>query len=127
MRLVSVPVNKEVVSLQTGDFNGDGKPDLVYYGTPAEVGSSSTRGRAVRKRSSKINTGEAVEAAGALAVGDLDQDGRDDLALLAENELIFVYQTAPGVLGEPERVPHTASNPRMLKVVDLDGDRPTTW
>ena len=26
------------------------------------------------------------------------------------------------MLGEPERVPHTASNPWMLKLVDLDGD-----
>ena len=37
MRLVSVPVNKEVVSLQVGDFNGDGKADLAFYGTPAEL------------------------------------------------------------------------------------------
>ena len=37
MRLVSVPVNKEIVSLQAGDFNGDGKPDLAYYGTPAGI------------------------------------------------------------------------------------------
>ena len=37
MRLSSVTVNKEVVSIDTGDFNGDGKPDLVFYGTPAEV------------------------------------------------------------------------------------------
>ena len=28
----------------------------------------------------------------------------------------------PGVLSEPERVPHTASNPRLLKLVDLDGN-----
>ena len=37
MRLSSITVNKEVVSIDTGDFNGDGKPDLVFYGTPAEV------------------------------------------------------------------------------------------
>ena len=55
-------------------------------------------------------------------MGDFDQDGRDDLALLAEKELIFVYQTAPGVLSEPERVPHTASTPWLIKAVDLDGD-----
>ena len=29
-----------------------------------------------------------------LTVGDLDRDGRDDLALLAENEVVFVF-TAP--------------------------------
>src|SRR5207248_1899070 len=37
MRLVSVPVNKEVVSLQVGDLDGDGRPDLAFYGTPAEI------------------------------------------------------------------------------------------
>ena len=44
MRLVSVPVNKEVVSLQVGDFNGDGKPDLAFYGTPAELVVLAQRG-----------------------------------------------------------------------------------
>jgi len=122
MRLVSIPVNKEVVSVESGDFNGDGKPDLVYYGTPAEVEILLQEGPGKFGGSKRVVTGEAVESPNSLAVGDLDQDGRDDIALLAENELIFVYQTAPGVLSEPERVPHTASSPRMLKLHDLDGD-----
>jgi FG-GAP-like repeat len=122
MRLVSVPVNKEVVSIGTGDFNGDGKPDLVYYGTPAEVEILFNEGPGRFGGSKKISTGDAVEVPGALAIGDLNQDGRDDIALLAENDLIFVYQTASGVLSEPERVPHTASKPRLLKLVDLDGN-----
>jgi hypothetical protein len=122
MRLSSIPVNKEVVSIDTGDFNGDGKPDLVYYGTPAEVEILFNDGSGRFSSGKKISAGEAREVPSALAVGDLDQDGRDDIALLAENDLIFVYQTAPGVLSEPERVPHTASNPHLLKVVDLDGD-----
>ena len=29
MRLKTLAVNKEIVSLQTGDFNGDGKPDIA--------------------------------------------------------------------------------------------------
>ena len=122
MRLVSIPVNKEVVSLDAGDFNGDGKPDLVFYGTPAEVVILFNEGAGRFGDPKRISTGDAVERASALTVGDLDQDGRDDLALLAENELVFVYQTAPGTLGEPERVPHTAANPWLIRAVDLDGD-----
>ena len=122
MRLVSIPVNKEVVSIDVGDFNGDGKPDLVYYGTPAEVEILYNEGAGRFTSGKRISTGDAVESPAALAVGDLDQDGRDDIALLAENELILVFQTSPGVLTEPERVPHTASNPRLLKLSDLDGN-----
>ena len=124
MRLVSVPVNKEVVSLATGDFNGDGKPDLAFYGTPAEVIVllNEGDGRFDNAGARKLNTGDAVESPSALTVGDLNRDGRDDLALLGSNELIVIYQGEKGKLGEPERVPHTASNPRMLRAADLDGD-----
>ena len=122
MRLASIPVNKEVVSLGAGDFNADGKPDLVYYGTPAEVEILFNEGSGRFGGGKKISSGDALEVPGSLAVGDLDQDGRDDIALLAANDLVFIYQTAPGVLSEPERVPHTASNPRLLKLLDLDGN-----
>ncbi len=115
-------MNKEVVSVDSGDFNGDGKPDLVFYGTPAEVEILFCEGPGRFGSPKKINTGDAVERASALTVGDLDQDGRDDIALLAEHELVFVYQTAPGTLSEPERVPHTADNPWLIRALDVDGD-----
>src|SRR5262249_40846408 len=47
---------------------------------------------------------------------------RDDIVLLAEHELVFVYQTATGTLSEPERVPHTADNPWLVRALDVDGD-----
>jgi hypothetical protein len=122
MRLSSITVNKEVVSIDTGDFNGDGKPDLVFYGTPAELTILFNDGKASFGDSKKIITGDLVQKPSAVAVGDLDQDGRDDLALLAEKELVFIYQTAPGVLSEPERVPHTATSPWLVKAIDIDGD-----
>lgn len=122
MRLVSIPVNKEVVSIDTGDFNGDGKPDLVYYGTPAEVEILFNEGPGRFGNPRKIPTGDAIERQSALVVGDLDQNGRDDIALLAEHELVFVYQTGPGTLSEPERVPHTADNPWLARALDVDGD-----
>jgi hypothetical protein len=122
MRLVSVPVNKEIVSIQAGDFNGDGKPDLAYYGTPAELVILFNDGRGRFEDSKRFSTGEAVESGNALTSGDLNRDGRDDLALLGPNEVVIVLQLERGKLGEPERLSHTASNPRMLRSVDLDGD-----
>src|SRR5207244_2101405 len=37
MSFRAITVNKAIVSLQAGDFNGDGKTDLAFYGTPAEL------------------------------------------------------------------------------------------
>ncbi len=122
MRLVNVPVNKEVVSLQGGDMNGDGKLDLVLYGNPAELVILFNEGKGRFGNARRINSGEAIESGGALTVADLNRDGTDDIALLGANELILVYQGEKGKLSEPERLPHTASNPRMVKAVDIDGD-----
>src|SRR5262249_7556541 len=83
LRLVSIQVNKEIVSLDVGEFNGDGKPDLVFYGTPAEVEIFLNEGDGRFSAPKRISTGEAAERSSALTVGDLDQDGRDDIALLA--------------------------------------------
>ena len=62
MRLVSLPVNKDVGSLQAGDFNGDGKPDLAFYGTPAELVILFNQGKGRFGDPKRINTGEAVES-----------------------------------------------------------------
>ena len=123
LRLSSITINKELVSIDTGDFNGDGKPDLVFYGTPAELTILFNDGKAGFTESKKIPCGDLVQKPSAIAVGDLDQDGRDDVAMLGDKELAFIYQTSTGVLTEPERVPHTASAPWLLKAIDIDGDK----
>ena len=124
MRLSSIPVNKEVVSLAFGDFNSDGKADLAYYGNPAEliILINEGDGRFDNGNAKKVNTGEAVESQSSLTVGDFNRDGRDDLALLGANELILVYQGETGKFSEPERLPHTAAGAQMLRATDLDGD-----
>ncbi len=123
MRLRSLPVNKEIVSLQAGDFDGDGKPDLAFYGTPAELTILYNQGEGRFGKPKTVATGEAAQGGNVLAVGDLNRDGKDDLALLGETEVIAIYQGEKGKLGEPERMAHTATNkPVLIRAVDLDGD-----
>jgi hypothetical protein len=122
MRLKSLPVNREVASIVAGDLDGDGKVDLAYYGTPAEVVVLRGSGDGQFTESRKVNAGEGVGAPTALAITDVNRDGRNDLVLLGPNELITLAQRGDGRLGEPERVPHTASRPGIFKALDLDGD-----
>ena len=116
MREVSLPVNKEVVSIDAGDFNGDGKPDLVFYGTPAEVEILFNEGPGRFGSLKKINTGDGVERASALTVGDIDQDGRDDIVLLGDHELVFVHQTA-----RRGRSPNPSGSPTPPRTPGLSG------
>jgi hypothetical protein len=122
MRLRTVPVNKDVISLQLGDFNGDGKPDLAYYGLPAELIILTNRGGGRFDETRRIQTGEALEQSSALAAGDMNRDGRTDLALMTANEILSILQNPDGTMGEPERMPHAATGPRFLRLSDLDGD-----
>src|SRR5262249_24774060 len=92
MRLVSVPVNKEVVSLQGGDLNGYGRPYSAPNGNPAEIVILLNDGKGSYTSVKRMHAGEAVENPNALTVGDLNRDGRTDLALLESNEIVIVYQ-----------------------------------
>ena len=122
MRLVSLPVNKQVVSLQTGDFNGDGRADLVFFGLPSGIEIHHNQGNGKFGDVRKINVGDAIDTPGSLSVGDFDKDGRDDLALISKDEIILIAQREKGKMSEPDRLPHTLDKPLMVKLVDLDGD-----
>ncbi|WP_235905601.1 FG-GAP repeat domain-containing protein [Tautonia marina] len=122
MRIKSIPVNQEVVSLQAGDLDGDGKIDLAFYGKPSDLTVLSNLGDARFGRPRRVPTGPAAESGSALTLGDLNQDGRLDLALMTSQEIITILQQPDGSLGRPDRLPHTAPRPGVLKLVDLDGD-----
>ena len=99
-----------------------GRPRVLR--NPGRAGRHAQRGRAAKFREAKrINTGEAVESGTALAVGDLNRDGRDDLALLDRER---ARARLPGREGASSASPSGFPTPRATRgcsrAVDLDGD-----
>ena len=120
-RIESIPSEKRIFSLVVADLNGDGRPDLAYYGDPRELivlYNQGTNGWSVPKRW-PIDDGQLVP--NALCAGDLNGDGRTDLVVLGENCVYFLPQGEDHTLGEPQRIPISGSV-RSTQIVDIDGD-----
>jgi len=124
----TVNINKRPV-LQlipvVGDFNGDGRPDLVL--------GSSVENRAFFLKNSANGLGAPATLQGvggihALAAGDFNKDGRDDLVSATWNgvKLQLGGPSGPGkprtIEGKVGKTPITRANTHSLAVGDVDRD-----
>jgi hypothetical protein len=120
-RIESIASEKRIACLVLADLNGDGRPDIAYYGDPKELVvlyNQGTNGWSAPKR---WPIDDAQLSPNALATGDLNGDGRTDLVLLAENYVYFLPQQPDHSLGEPVKIPLSAPV-KSVQVVDIDGD-----
>ena len=120
-RIESIASEKRIAALVVVDLNGDGRPDLAYYGEPKELVvqyNQGTNGWSSPKRW-PIEDGQLTP--NALASGDVNGDGRTDLVLLGENNLYLFAQNKDHSLAEPEKIPYSG-NVKSVQVLDIDGD-----
>jgi hypothetical protein len=121
-RIESIASEKRISSLVVEDLNGDGKPDIAYYGEPKELVVLYNQGSNSWSAPRRWPIEDGQLTANALTTGDLNGDGRTDLILLAENHVYRFLQKADHTLDEPEKIPFSGSV-KSVQVVDIDGDR----
>jgi gliding motility-associated-like protein len=123
---VDIP-NNYTTSIATGDLDGDGMPDLIYtnfvdntisvYRNTSSVGSISF--------AAPVDFITADEPYGT-AIGDLDGDGKPDLAIVNnvdDNVSVLLNTSTPGTVSFAGKVDFaTEPNPRHIVMSDLDGD-----
>jgi len=120
-RIDAITSEKRIGGLIVTDLNGDGRPDLAYYGEPKEllvIYNQGTNSWSVPKRWA-IEDGQL--SPNALTYGDVNGDGLVDLVLLAENHFYVIKQGTDHTLGEAEKLP-LAAVVRSVQVLDIDGD-----
>ncbi len=121
-RIESIASEKRITALVVADLNGDGRPDLAYYGDPNKelivLYNQGTNGWSAPKRW-PIEDGQLTP--NGLCTGDLNGDGRTDLVLLGETCVYLIPQQPDHTLGEPQKIP-LSGTVKSVQVVDIDGD-----
>jgi hypothetical protein len=121
----TIPIGSSPSVVAIGDLNGDGHAD-VAVGTRAAGDPVNDRSvfvflqKAHRTLSAPIRYPIGVEARG-IAIGDLNGDGRADLAIAGGNGVVVLLQNPSGGLEQP-RFLATGSGAESVAIGDLNGD-----
>jgi FG-GAP-like repeat len=120
-KIESIASEKRISSLVVADLNGDGRPDLAYFGEPKELVVLYNEGNHAWSAPKRWPLEDGLLNPNALVTGDLNGDGRTDLLLLAENYIYWLAQDANHALSEPEKIPYSGTL-QALQVLDIQGD-----
>lgn len=117
----SIASEKRISAFVVADLNHDDRPDLAYYGEPKELVVQYHEGTNSWSAPKRFPVSDGRLDTNALDTGDLNGDGRDDLALLGESVVYYYEQREDGSLAEPEHIPYSGAV-RAVQILDIDGD-----
>ncbi len=126
----SIPVSENIFSLVCGDLNSDAMPDLAFYAEPKGLyvilqkrpeTTAHKRDVVLWQAKKKFRIEDGLRTSNCLVCADLNNDGREDLALAGQKKVYVLIQRKDGTLTEPVKYPATE---RILAVesADLNGD-----
>ena len=120
-RIESIASEKRISALVVADLNGDGKPDLAYYGEPNELIVQYNEGTNNWSTPKRWPIDDGQFSQNVLVVGDLNGDGCNDLVLFSEKNIYFLAQKEDHTLAEPVKIP-LSSPVKAVQMLDVDGD-----
>ncbi len=120
-RIDSISSEKRISALVVADLNSDGRPDIAYFGEPKELVVQYNQDGVSWSPPKRWPLEDGSLDGNALTSGDLNADGRTDLALLADGHLYLLFQGVEKLFEEPAKMPYSGLL-KSAQVVDVDGD-----
>jgi hypothetical protein len=121
-RIDSIPTDERLGAMVVTDLNGNGRPDIAFYGDAKDLEVIYNEGTNGWSKPKRWHIVDGQLNANALTAGDLNGDGRTDLVLLGDNgSLYFLPQLPDHTLGEPQKIP-CSGTPKSVQIVDVNGD-----
>lgn len=120
-KMDAITSERRIIDLETGDLNNDGMPDIAYFGQPDGLVVHFNKGNRKWETPLEIPAEAGQINMNSLDIGDLNNDGLEDLILLAEDAAYVFHQQPGNKLGEAEKIA-LSSGVRGLLVQDLNND-----
>ncbi len=115
-------VTWEIHCIRIADLTGDGNADVVILGEPKELVLLPGKGDGTFDQAIVRRVRDAVTIPRCMAIDDLNGDGRNDVALLAADDVLIFVQKEGGGLSEVKRISHALDNVSALQLADFNGD-----
>ena len=118
----SIPSDERIAAMAVTDLNGDGRPDLAYFGDAKDLIVRYNLGTNGWSEPKRWHFDDGRMDANALNAGDLNGDGLTDLVLLGDNGAVyFLAQQPDHTLAEPVKIPDSGTR-KAVQIADVDGD-----
>jgi FG-GAP-like repeat len=121
-RIDSIPADERISAMDVVDLNGDGRPDIVYYGDAKDLIVLYNLGTNGWSEPKRWHLEDGRLDGNGLVTGDLNGDGLTDIVVLGDNgSLYFLAQQKDHTLAEPQKISYSGT-PKSVQIVDIDGD-----
>lgn len=117
-----VSLTWQVVCLRAADVTGNKNVDLILTGNPKELVVLPGKGDGSFGEPITRRIPDLLPIPTGMEIADLNADGRLDIVVMGESDMIVYFQNEEGGIGNPTRYAHSINGPLMLSTADINGD-----